>query len=106
MTDLAALELADFTSTVGDRVVVEVGGGSIEVVVAAAESLGSDDPSHRAFAVLFHGPVEPLLAQGTYTFRHTALGDPAIFVVPIAQTAGHTVYEAVFSRLEAPEATD
>ena len=53
----------------------------------------------RQFAIVFRGPREPLLAQRTYRVRHPGLGDFAIFVTPIAQTADATDYEACFSHV-------
>lgn len=37
----------------------------------------------RSFAVLFHGPVEPVLPQGTYRFEHDQLGVLDLFIVPL-----------------------
>ena len=50
------------------------------------------------FSVLFTGPKEPLLKQGTYRFEHAAMGSFGLFIVPISSDEGGTLYEAVFGR--------
>jgi hypothetical protein len=51
------------------------------------------------FSLIFHAPVGMSLPQGTYTFRHQALGDFDWFIVPIDAPNSHrTIYEACFSR--------
>jgi hypothetical protein len=42
--------------------------------------------------LLFEGPDEPQLGQGTWPFDHPQLGPLEIFVVPV----GRTSYQAVF----------
>lgn len=49
------------------------------------------------FSLVFRGPADPLLPQGTYRFRHAALGDFAFFITPVARTAQAADYEACFS---------
>jgi hypothetical protein len=52
----------------------------------------------RQFSLFFHGPADRILAQGTYTFRHDALGSLMLFVVPvIGSNAERIVYQACFS---------
>jgi hypothetical protein len=51
------------------------------------------------FSLLFHGPGDAPLAQGSYAFQHDALGSLDMFIVPvIGSTAERMVYEACFSR--------
>ena len=60
-------------------------------------------PAHGAalarepFSLLFRGPRERLLPQATYPLSHPAMGELEIFLVPIAQDAGGTSYEAIYS---------
>ena len=49
------------------------------------------------FSLFFVGPVEPILPQAIYRFEHDALGEPEIFIVPIARDERGTTYEAVFN---------
>lgn len=62
------------------------------VSVTARERSGEQ----RQFSILFRGPPDPVFAQGTYRFRHSRLGDYAIFITPIAQRPEGTDYEACF----------
>ena len=60
----------------------------------------------QRFSLLFHGPADRVLPQGTYDFHHDALGSLMVFIVPvIGSNAERIVYEAVFSRpMAAPPA--
>jgi hypothetical protein len=51
------------------------------------------------FSLTFHGSHSAMAAQGTYQFRHPALGTFDLFIAPIGSaTAQRTLYEACFSR--------
>lgn len=69
---------------------------TIGLAVAQASLLGSPERMVQ-FSLLFRGPADPLLPQGTYHFRHAALGDFAFFITPVARTREATDYEACFS---------
>ena len=49
-----------------------------------------------SFRLEFHGPYDPILPQGTYSFL---IGDECheIFIVPVARDDAGTQYEAVFN---------
>ena len=51
----------------------------------------------RQFSLLFRGPVDPFLSQGTYRLDHAELGALDIFLVPIGPDAEGMRYEAVFA---------
>jgi hypothetical protein len=52
----------------------------------------------RQFSLLFHGPADRLLPQGTYALRHDALGDLDLFIVPIVgSNRERIVYQACFN---------
>jgi hypothetical protein len=51
------------------------------------------------FAVYFLGPEGIYLPQYTYRIEHEALGELAIFIVPVGKDKNRFRYEAVFSRL-------
>lgn len=53
----------------------------------------------QRFSLLFHGPADRLLPQGTYSLHHDALGSLLLFIVPvIGSNEERIVYEACFSR--------
>jgi hypothetical protein len=53
----------------------------------------------QQFSLFFHGPVHPILQQGTYSFDHHTLGALAVFIVPVlGSSPERIVYQACFSR--------
>ena len=53
---------------------------------------------NECFRLLFAGPAERPLSQGTYSFDHAALGTFALFIVPGNPLDEKVHYEAVFNR--------
>lgn len=95
----AQLTLETFRPVVGQAFAVgEEGGSTVELILAEAAAQRGDSPSARApFSLLFHGPADPLLPQGSYRFEHASLGAMEIFIVPLGRDEHSAVYEAVFS---------
>lgn len=56
-------------------------------------------PQQEQFAIVFRGPLNAFLGQGTRLFRHEKMGEFELFVVPISKDAQGVYYEAVFNRL-------
>ncbi len=54
------------------------------------------------FSILFRGPRERPLPQGTYAFEHPRLGPFPLFIVPVGADHEGMRYEAVFTRLPRP----
>jgi hypothetical protein len=75
-------------------------GEAVEVVALRVVAV-TVMPAHRLrrapFSLTLEGPRTPALPQGTYPFRHPDLGVIEIFVVPSAQDATSTRYEATFN---------
>ena len=60
---------------------------------------GRSGGGFQRFSVLFYGPPDRPLVQGTYTFHHEVLGSLALFIVPVlGSNAERLVYEACFSQ--------
>lgn len=65
---------------------------------------GAADTFRTPFSVLFHGPLEPVMPQGTYRASHERFGELDLFIVPVgphapAESEGAPAamrYEAVF----------
>ena len=53
----------------------------------------------EAFSVMFHGPAEQFLQQGTYKLKNEQLGEIDLFLVPVAQDRDGFQYEAAFNHL-------
>lgn len=60
---------------------------------------GRSSPQQELFALTFRGPSTPLLAQYLFPFRHPAIGNFEMFLVPIGQDERGILYESVFNRL-------
>lgn len=60
---------------------------------------GKSSPHQEQFALLFQGPLELLLPQRMYPFRHEVLGEFELFIVPVGKDAQGFHYEAMFNRL-------
>lgn len=73
-------------------------GAVIALELIEATDLGSTERQEQ-FQLLFQGPPQPLLAQGTYGLTHPVLGDLVTFLVPNAQNADGFCYHAVYNRL-------
>jgi hypothetical protein len=74
----------------------------LELVEANQATLSTGEPATGAgarvpFAIVFRGPLEPILPQRIYRFEHDALGEFDLFIVPIARDENGTQYEAVLS---------
>ena len=84
-----------------------VGGGADRIALRLAEVVdGQSGGGLQRFSLLFHGPADRVLAQGTYSLQHDALGSLVIFIVPvIGSNAERIVYEACFSRPMPPPST-
>jgi hypothetical protein len=57
------------------------------------------------FSLIFHAPAGTAIRDGTHAFRHGALGEFNMFIVPVgASSLRRTVYQACFGR--SPNARD
>lgn len=57
---------------------------------------GPDGEPRQQFSLLFDGPADPQLSQGTWELDHDGIGGLALFLVPIGRDADGTRYEAAF----------
>ena len=53
--------------------------------------------ARKPFSLIFRGPAEPAVAQSIRPLAHDALGELAMFIVPVAREADGMRYQAVFS---------
>jgi hypothetical protein len=90
------LEIADFRSAVGTSFTLE-GGHALRLVEAQATGGRAAGMPRDPFRLAFLGPADPILPQRIYRLEHEALGRLDIFLVPIANDAGGTTYEAIFA---------
>ena len=75
---------------------------SLTVELIEATGLHTSDRC-EAFSIVFRGPADPFLPQGTYRFDHDEIGAFELFIVPIRQDERGLYYEACFNRLRQGE---
>lgn len=95
---LATLNIEDFAPFVGQAFQV----GGLEPPAAlhldnASAARSSSGASRASFALLFRGPLQPPLPQGTYALRHPTRGPLDIFLVPVGADTQGLQYEAIFN---------
>jgi hypothetical protein len=104
-TPLENLNLTKFSAVLQTQFRVQTGPGS-ETTLELVQANPSDTPARptgkeargESFMLLFHGPSDRMLPQGTYAFTHDELGRFDLFIVPIGQAPGVFQYQAVFNR--------
>lgn len=91
------LTVDQFRHHLGESFRLHADAGVFEVKLTECERLGEPAVERVPFSLIFLGPREPVLAQRIYRVEHDRLGELYIFLVPIAQDAEGTRYEAVFT---------
>ena len=91
------LTVESFEGRVGEAFRLTEDEGTFDVTLVECEALGGTALNRVPFSLVFLGPREPVLPQRTYPLAHDELGELEIFLVPIAQDADGTRYEAVFT---------
>jgi hypothetical protein len=92
-----------FEGRVGEEFVVGEGGPQLSTALVGATEghhpggRGPDGVERQQFSLVFRGPAEVPLPQGTYTVTHAELGRLELFLVPIGADADGLRYEAAFS---------
>jgi hypothetical protein len=69
----------------------------VELELAEISEL-KESPRNEEFSIVFRGPKEAFLGQGTRYFEHDQLGKFELFIVPIRHDDKGYYYEAVFNR--------
>lgn len=73
-------------------------GQTVEAELVEVSELLTSARQER-FAIVFRGPKEPFLGQGTRRFAHDGMEAFELFIVPIRFDEQGAYYEAVFNRL-------
>lgn len=97
---MVELSKAVFNELEGDTFIVDFEGGpTVELVLTEIKSRENlDTEETENFSLLFSGPEELPMEQGTFILQHTKLGSPGIFLVPVKQEQGRIFYEAAYCR--------
>ena len=67
----------------------------LELTEVSARKLGE---RNEQFSIIFRGPSDQSLGQGTRRMEHKRFGEFELFIVPIRQDGDGLYYEAVFNR--------
>lgn len=95
------LSLAAFAPHLNTRFrVATEGARTVEVELAQVRDLGSTEQQEQ-FSLIFHGPLDRFLPQGTYHLIHDRMGELDLFLVPVGKEEGAFLYQAVFNRVKA-----
>lgn len=97
-------DFEDFSGRIGERfLLVLPDGGEMNLTLTAVTEgsqpggAGPGGRARRQFSLVFTGPAQPGLDQGTRELRHEGLGTVALFLVPIGDGPGGRRYEAAFA---------
>lgn len=101
MRDLQTLSASEFAAVAGARFRVEADGAAaleLRLLEASARDGAAAQGGRQPFTLLFRGPMQPDLAQGTYMLEGPAgIGRLALFLVPVGPDTEGLCYEAVFN---------
>lgn len=90
---------SDFEPHLDGTFTLEYGANRMDVKLI--EVTGKDGEFTEYFSLLFLGPQDNLLDQGTYRLTHDRLGTFELFLVPVITGIKEGVhYEAIFNRLK------
>jgi hypothetical protein len=96
---LANLHCSDFSELLATSFYVrEASGARLPLLLAEAQDLSSRFGGEN-FSLLFRGPPDRPLKQGTYQFEHRELGAFGMFIVPMLGDGRNEFYEAAFNRI-------
>ena len=97
---LEQLNYAIFSELQGDHFTISL---SSEKKIAArlveVKESPSQDGRQEGFSLLFEADANYSLEQQIYDFKHPAIGNCSIFIVPVGCDGKTSQYEAVFNRL-------
>lgn len=95
---LASMRHETFIKHLNSKFLVRIDdSNTVEVKMVETYEL-KDAPQQERFSLVFRGPLEARLDQGTYSFEHNELGKFDLFIVPIRQDEAGFYYEAAFNR--------
>ncbi len=75
--------------------------GDLELELIEAEALPGAEPApegqRQGFSLIFRGPMDAVLDQGTYPLEHPEMGNLELFLVPIGPDAHGLCYQSIFN---------
>lgn len=102
-----------FTPHVGDPFAIAVVGPEGDEVTIDLELIGAEPTPLKPhdgralgqsgyvrtdpFSLLFRGPADKMLVQGSYAFRHAVIGELEMVIVPVGPGETGLLYQATFN---------
>jgi hypothetical protein len=95
--DLTSLSAADFREHLGSQ--FELPDGPFQSELVEVNDLEGSGGLREPFSLIFRGPSDQTLPQGTHRVEHKRLGSLEIFLVPVGpdDDGDGMLYEAVFA---------
>jgi hypothetical protein len=90
---------ADFLEQVNTKFQVILQGRPLLELELKHVEIGHSTTTQEQFSLIFYGPKDVPLAQGTFELEHEKMGRFAIFLVPMNPDQRGPRYQAVFNRL-------
>ena len=90
------LTVDQFAAHLNDSFAVVHENSRLPFTLVEATVKGARASGRQPFALLFLGPLEPVLPQATYRFEHAAFPSLDIFIVPVGPDGNRMRYEAIF----------
>ena len=100
MTSLASLTLEDFQPRLNQTFQLHAGEQAVPVTLietASIERSRGPKGARAPFHVLYQGPEEFPVPQGSYRFTAEGDFDCEFFIVPVAKEPAGYIYQAIFS---------
>jgi uncharacterized protein DUF6916 len=104
VAELPWLTHSQFADRVGETFDVRVDSVAVLALTLAEATvsdvpggIGPDGAERAQFSLVFSGPPQPFLPQGTYRLEHDELGALELFLVPIGPDADAMRYQAAFA---------
>ena len=100
---MASLTEEEFSKHVNTTFRLNVDGHSpidldlVEVKGYPHKDKPGEEKGMERFSVYFYGPGDIYIPQATYKLTHDAMGEMALFLVPLAHNERGFLYEAVFN---------
>ena len=96
MTEVFSMDT--FSGHVNTKFLMHYGDSqTAQLELTSVVDVGSS-PRQIQFSLLFQGPDNAPVAQGTYKLEHDKLGALDIFLVPVGKDAKGVEYQAIFNR--------
>ena len=97
--ELDQLTSADFAPYQGQDFHINYGGQqplTVRLTKVTSLKASAHFKGRSPFSLLFHGPKEYYLRQGTYRMEHSQMGSADFFIVPVGPDENGMGYEVVF----------